>query len=162
MDKEEAGEIISFKRILNKFIFLFISSKLIPSKVRLFFYKIIGVSFKNHNTVFIGPNVTVDGIYPQNISIDDNFIITSGTKILTHFIDTKKLSLSPKHHFSFYKGKIDIEDNVFIGYNVIISKLLKIGEGSIICANSVVVKDVLPNTVVAGIPAKHIRTLINE
>ena len=45
---------------------------------------------------------------------------------------------------------------------MIISKPVKIGAGSIIGANSVVVKDVLPNTVVAGIPAKHIRTLINE
>ena len=162
MDKEEAGEIISFKRIFNKTISLFITSKLIPSRVRPFLYKIIGVKFKNYNTVFIGSNVTVDGIYPQNISIGDNCIITSGTKILTHFIDTEKLSSSPKHHFSFYRGKIDIEDNVFIGYNVIISKPVKIGAGSIIGANSVVVKDVLPNTVVAGIPAKHIRTLINE
>ena len=39
MDKEEAGEIISFKRIFNKTISLFITSKLIPSRVDHFFTK---------------------------------------------------------------------------------------------------------------------------
>lgn len=159
MIKKEAAEIISFKRILNKFIFLFASSKLIPSRFRPYLYKFVGVQFKKCSTVFIGPNVTFDGIYPQNISIGDNCIITSGTKILTHFIDTDKLSSSPNHHFSFYRGEIKIENNVFIGYNVIISKPLTIGEGSIIGANSVVVKDVLPNTVVAGVPAKQLKNL---
>ncbi len=51
-----------------------------------------------------------------------------------------------------------IEDNVWIGARSIILKGVIIGEGSIIGANSVVTKDVLPYSIVGGIPAKRIKT----
>lgn len=54
---------------------------------------------------------------------------------------------------------IVIEDDVWIGADVYIGKGVKIGRSSIVGAKSVVTRDVLPNTVVAGNPAKFIKTL---
>ena len=54
------------------------------------------------------------------------------------------------------KGKakpIIVEDDVWIGANSIILPGVRIGEGSIIAAGSVVVKNVAPHTIVAGNPA---------
>jgi maltose O-acetyltransferase len=51
-----------------------------------------------------------------------------------------------------------IEDNVWIGHRVIIMPGLNIGKGSIIGAGAVVTKDVPAYAVVAGIPAKIIRS----
>ena len=48
---------------------------------------------------------------------------------------------------------INIEDNVWIGHRVTIIGACNIGEGSIIQAGSVVVKDVKPLSIVGGSPA---------
>lgn len=53
--------------------------------------------------------------------------------------------------------KTIVEDDVWIGHGVTIIRGIKVGEGSIIGANSVVTKDVEPYSIVAGIPAKEIR-----
>ena len=50
-----------------------------------------------------------------------------------------------------------LEDDVWIGHGVTIMRGLKIGEGSIIGANSVVTKDIPPYTIYAGNPAKFLR-----
>lgn len=54
---------------------------------------------------------------------------------------------------------IVLEDNVWIGHGAKIGKGVTIGENSVVAAGSVVVKDVPPNTVVGGNPAKVIKTL---
>lgn len=50
-----------------------------------------------------------------------------------------------------------IEDDVWIGVNSIIRQGVKIGRGAVIGAGSVVLKDIPPFTISAGIPARHIR-----
>jgi 2,3,4,5-tetrahydropyridine-2,6-dicarboxylate N-acetyltransferase len=50
-----------------------------------------------------------------------------------------------------------IEDDVLIGANAVVLEGVKIGKGAVVAAGSVVTKDVLPNTVVAGAPAKLIK-----
>ncbi len=52
---------------------------------------------------------------------------------------------------------IIIQDDVWIGSNVTILHGLIIGRGSIVGAGSVITKDILPYSVVAGVPAKVIR-----
>ena len=52
-----------------------------------------------------------------------------------------------------------IGNNVWIGMNAIVLKGVTIGENSIIAAGAVVTKDVPPNTVVAGNPARFAKRL---
>lgn len=53
-------------------------------------------------------------------------------------------------------GCIEIMDNVFIGANTTILYGVRIGENCIIGANTLVNKDLEPNGVYAGIPARKI------
>ena len=53
---------------------------------------------------------------------------------------------------------IRIENDVWIGANCIITAGVRIGEGAVIAAGSVVTKDVVKNTIVGGVPAKFIKT----
>jgi acetyltransferase-like isoleucine patch superfamily enzyme len=53
-------------------------------------------------------------------------------------------------------GKIDIRDNVFIGYGAIVLPGVTIGPDAIVAAGAVVTRDVAPGTIVGGIPAKAI------
>lgn len=56
------------------------------------------------------------------------------------------------------EAPIYIENDVWIASNCTITKGVRIGKGSIIAANSVVTKDVLPYSIVGGIPAKLIKS----
>ncbi len=50
-----------------------------------------------------------------------------------------------------------IEDDVLIGANAVVLEGVKVGKGAVIAAGSVVVKDVEPYTVMAGVPAKVLK-----
>ena len=50
-----------------------------------------------------------------------------------------------------------IEDDVLIGANAVVLEGVKVGKGAVVAAGSIVVKDVDPFTVVAGVPAKLLK-----
>ncbi|WP_175631875.1 2,3,4,5-tetrahydropyridine-2,6-dicarboxylate N-acetyltransferase [Virgibacillus siamensis] len=52
-----------------------------------------------------------------------------------------------------------IEDEVVIGANAVILEGVTVGKGSIVAAGSIVTKDVAPNTLVAGTPAKVLKEI---
>ncbi len=53
---------------------------------------------------------------------------------------------------------IVIQDHVWLGMNVVVLKGVTIGEGAIVAAGSVVTKDVPSHCLVAGVPAKVVKT----
>ena len=57
-------------------------------------------------------------------------------------------------------GKIKIEDNVWIGAGCIILANITIGRGSVIGAGSIVTKDIPPDSVAFGSPARVVRSRI--
>ena len=59
------------------------------------------------------------------------------------------------------KGNVIIEDFVWIGANVFINPGVTIGKNSIVGANSVVVRDLPPNGIYGGVPAKLIKLKSN-
>jgi len=56
-------------------------------------------------------------------------------------------------------GKIDIGDNVFVGHQAIVMPGITIGSNVVVGAGAVVTRDVPPNTIVAGNPARPIGTV---
>ena len=50
-----------------------------------------------------------------------------------------------------------IEDDVMVGANAVILEGVKVGKGAVVAAGAVVLEEVPPNTIVAGVPARVIK-----
>lgn len=71
----------------------------------------------------------------------------------------EQLQISPIKRPIVPKGEIIIDDNVWIGDKATLLAGVHIGRGAIIAANAVVTKDVPDYSIVAGVPAKVIKTI---
>ena len=96
---------------------------------------------------WIGPNVILDG--SGGLEIGSNCSISAGVQIYTH--DSVKWALSGGKEKYDYDRTV-INDNCYIGPNVIIEKGVTIGNGCIIGANSFVNKDIPENSKAYGTP----------
>ncbi|MDT1939334.1 MULTISPECIES: 2,3,4,5-tetrahydropyridine-2,6-dicarboxylate N-acetyltransferase [Carnobacterium] len=52
-----------------------------------------------------------------------------------------------------------VEDDVLIGANAVVLEGIRVGKGAVVAAGAIVVNDVAPYTVVAGVPAKKIKDI---
>lgn len=91
------------------------------------------------------------------ITLGENVLVGPKVNIITINHDP-----DPENRSATYGRPVVIGDNVWIGINSTILPCVSIGCGAIIGANSVVTKDVPPMTVVAGNPARIIKTLKNK
>lgn len=66
--------------------------------------------------------------------------------------------LNPFDRHNIYKP-IHIGNRVWIGSNVVITQGVTIGDGAVIAAGAVVTRDVQPNTVAGGVPARTIKPI---
>jgi acetyltransferase-like isoleucine patch superfamily enzyme len=57
---------------------------------------------------------------------------------------------------------IIIEDDVWLGSGAVVTDGVHIGKGAVVAAGAVVVDDVLPHTVVGGVPARILRGITGE
>ena len=65
--------------------------------------------------------------------------------------------LDPTKRQSMSYAPIHIGKNVWIGANATVLAGVTIGDGAVVAAGAVVTKDVEPNTIVGGIPAKALQ-----
>lgn len=99
------------------------------------------------------------------VSIAQNVIFMLNSEHYTNHISTypfKVKYILAENEEAISKGDNIIEDDVWIGYGVIIMSGIKIGKGTIIGAGSFVTKDVPPYSIVVGVPAKILKYRFNE
>lgn len=115
---------------------------------------VIGDNVSMNNNIHIG---CIDKIY-----IGNNVLFASNIFITDHFhgyTDERDVNVAPFLRKLFSKGEVKIMDDVWIGENVTILPNVTIGKCCTIGANSVVTKSFPDYSVVAGVPAKLIRTI---
>lgn len=115
----------------------------------------IGVSVGN-NCRLLSSNY---GSEPWLISIGNHCEISAKVQFINHDGGTWTITQNEKYKDVIKYGKIEILDNSFIGFGAIIMPGVTIGPNSIVAAGSVVTKDVPPDSVWGGNPAKHICSL---
>lgn len=110
-----------------------------------------------------GPNTYVkDAIIGKHCSIARNVIIgVAGHNY--NWVTTGAIIVSQDYKFIKSEAKVLQKDtpiignDVWIGMNSMIMRGVKIGDGAVIAAGSIVTKDVEAYSIVGGIPAKHIK-----
>lgn len=117
--------------------------------------------YSRNGTLKIGDNFAMNsnstlGADNGEINIGDNVIIAQNVVLRAadhEYTYSDRPMISQGHR----RGIIDIEDDVWIGANSVITRDVMIGKGCIIAAGSVVTKDIPSYTVAGGVPAKEIK-----
>ncbi len=117
------------------------------------FYTSGGTEIRVGRNVFINQNCTIYDL--GGVEIGDDVLIAPNVSIIT-----SGHPLDPSSRRSVTIGKpIVIERNVWIATGAIVTGGVTIGENSVVAAGSVVTRDVPPNTLVAGNPARIVRAI---
>lgn len=106
---------------------------------------------------WIGPFTVLDG--SGSLEIGSFCSISAGVQIYTH--DTVKWALSGGIHKA-ERAPTRIGSRCYIGPNVVIAMGVTIGDGSIIGANSLVLKDIPTGSKAYGNPCKLVGRVITE
>ncbi len=110
-------------------------------------------NIKMGKNVYIGKNVN---IYAEGgLVLEDNATLAANVTILTTAHNFKQASALPFDKKGFLQ-EVYLEKNVWIGSNSLILAGVKIEEGAVVAAGSVVTKSVPKCAVIGGNPAKII------
>lgn len=125
---------------------------------------------------YIGGATRLSNVYVgRYTSIGSNVSIVSGQHPTSTFVSTHPAFFSIKNQMgvtyvneqlfsenryvdSEKKYLVSIGNDAWIGNNVLLMEGIKIGDGAIVAAGAVVTKDVVPYSVVGGVPAKYIKS----
>jgi len=133
---------VGFFRVCFNFIIIILCRYLPSLRMKNFFYRLAGI--KVGRGVSVGLMAMMDVFYPRYISIGDNTVIGYNATLLAHEFLVRELRLGP----------VEIGANVMIGANSTVLAGVKIGDGAVVGAGSLVNRDVPPGALVCGVPAR--------
>ena len=141
-----------------------------PEEVRALFAELTGKPVDESFTLFppfytdcgknirVGKNVFLNtGCRFQDqggITLDDGTLIGHNVVLATLNHDE-----APARRGAMHPAPIVIGKNVWIGANATVVPGVTVGDGAIVAAGAVVTRDVTPNTVVAGVPARVLKII---
>lgn len=157
------------------------SATLVGQRVRLLGWP----SISNAGRLVIGDRVRfVSTIVPIELAVEEHALLEIGSQSFinygTSIAATKHVRIGRRCNIGTYVIMMDndfhcieperreqmppsapiiLEDNVWLGARVVVLRGVTIGEGSVIGAGSVVVRDIPPRCVAAGVPARVIRKI---
>ncbi|ODP96931.1 acetyltransferase [Salinivibrio sp. SS3] len=114
-------------------------------------------------TIRVGSNTLIN----MNVTMLDGAPITIGHHVLIgpntqFYTPTHSLDYQSRRAWETWCKPIVVEDDVWIGGNVVICQGVTIGARSVIAANSVVKHDVPPDSLYGGTPARHLKALSSK
>src|SRR6185437_13099855 len=119
------------------------------------FYAAGGTEIRVGHNVFVNQNCTFYDL--GGLDIADDVMIGPNVSLIT-----SSHPLEPSQRRDFVMAKpIVIERNVWIAAGATIIGGVTVGENSVVAAGSVVTRNVPPNTLVGGNPARVIRSIAN-
>lgn len=150
------GKIKLRRRLMRSWVLQLLASISPSSNMAVIFQRARGVSIGRH--VFLGPNVSIDLLYPQLVKIEDFVSVGMNSMIFAHSNPTCSIYLK-RRYYPRKVAPVKIKRGAWIPPGTIILHGVTVGENSVVGAGSVVLEDVEPFTVVAGVPARLVKRL---
>jgi sugar O-acyltransferase (sialic acid O-acetyltransferase NeuD family) len=107
-------------------------------------------SVKLGTGIFLLPGVTLD----MDVEVGNNVLMNTACAIAHHTSIGDHCFLAPSVHLA---GRIVVEEKCFIGIGATVVDCIRVGANATVGAASLVLKDVEPNSISFGNPAKHIK-----
>lgn len=144
-----------------------------PAELRALFSQLIGRQVDDNFRLFpplytdCGKNIRVGrGVFINSGCCfqDQGGIIIGDGALIGHHVVLATLNhvLAPSRRPDLLPSPIEIGRNVWIGANATILPGVKIGDNTVVAAGAVVTKDLPPDVVAAGVPAKVIKNIEKE
>lgn len=160
-----------FRRVpWNLLVNTIFSWTIVPESKRYLLLRLVGIDaercaiaggyFLANSRLTIGKGSFIN----RGVFIDSHSPVTLGSGVyvgpqVTFATSTHRVGPSTQRAGEFYREPITVGDGVWIGARATILPGVKIGEGSIIAAGSVVTKDCDPNSLYGGVPAAFLKTI---
>ena len=138
-----------------------INKKLIPMNKYPNFLRKKGVNIGEDCEIYKSANF---GSEPYLITLGNHVRINAGVQLITHdggywILRNAYAGVGTEFSNIDYLAEIKIGNNVHVGTNAIIMPGVSIGDNCVVACGAVVTKDVKPNSIVGGVPARYIESL---
>ena len=144
--------------LLKYFMNSWLLSPFEPRKIRPWVLKTIGCHVGKG--CFIGDNVKIDTGHADMITLENGVSVAGGTRLLCHQRDFSEYFVGSDYNKLRYSIKpIVLKKGCLIGMESFVLPGVTVGEGAIVGAGSLVVKDIPAWTVATGRPAKVVREI---
>ena len=101
----------------------------------------------------IGYFVIIDNLHPEKVVIEENVTVSARSTVLAH--DESKAYTGIGNEVV---AETRIEQGAFVGVHCVILPGVTIGKKAIVGAGSVVTRDVAPDAIVVGVPARNVKS----
>lgn len=158
-DLLEVGELDALASELPRKVLRWIGTHHPDNRSRKYFFRRTGV--KIGKGVVLNPGLLIEDSYRELVTFGDRASVAPNVMIIADAApNNSRIEAIPyvKDHLIVAKETV-VGPDAWIGSAAIILPGVTVGEGAIVGAGAVVTKDVSPYTVVAGTPARLIRTL---
>jgi len=142
-----------------------------------YFTNVLKIMTKGGNPAMLGNNIYIargtkvsfgsgcrinENVYIEAASIGNDVLIAPNVSILSRMHAFERTDIPMTLQGYRPEKKITIEDDVWLGRNVVVLPGVKIGKGAIVGAGSIVTTNVNAYDIVGGIPAKVIKNRLDK
>ena len=129
------------------------------NRTRKLCFRATGVKV-GHGTV-LNPNLHIEDAYQPLVTIGDRVAVAPGVTIIADSSpnNSRLVELAGVLERLVVTRAVTIEDDAWIGANAVLLPGVVVGRGAIVGAGAVVTRNVRPYTIVAGVPAREVRSL---
>jgi acetyltransferase-like isoleucine patch superfamily enzyme len=125
--------------------------------LRLALYRAMGIRIGKR--VFVGLDTWLDDQFPELISIEDDVTVSLRVTVIVHDDAKRADGIVRPGAGDGTVAPVTLARGCYIGACALILPGVRVGEEAVVAAGAVVIRNVPPRTLVAGVPAKIVRAL---
>jgi len=142
-----------------------------------YFQHVLKIMAKGGNPAMIGDSVYIakgqkitmgsgcrinENVYLEKVTLGNDVLIAPNVSLLSRMHEFERTDIPMSLQGYREEKAVVIEDDVWLGRNVVVLPGITVGKGAIVAAGAIVTKDVEAYTIVAGVPAVKISTRKRE